>query len=179
MTGKDSEAGTSAPSIRAVRLTRDAYRPYGDIICADETLPFRPANNGTAKRFNFLSDVENLRGAGAKLNLCVFRCAPLKQLPLELKLLEKHPHSTQVFMPMNKDARFLTIVCLGGDKPDLSSLAAFLTEGAQGVSYKPGVWHYPMTALEEQIDFSCLVWEDDTTQDCEINMLEQSIFVDI
>ena len=156
-------------------MTRPAYQPYGDIIDADETLPFSLANNGTAKRFNYLCDVENFRDKNAKLNLCVFRCSPLPKLPLELKLLERHAHSTQVFMPMNKNARYLTIVSLGADQPDLSTLAAFFTIGAQGVSYRPGVWHYPMTALDDQIDFSCVIWEDGSAADCEIAMLEKPV----
>jgi ureidoglycolate lyase len=120
-----------------------------------------------------------LRPGKATLNLCVFRCNPLAQLPLEIKLLEKHQHSTQVFMPMTDAARFLTIVCLGADAPDLATLLVFLTEGAQGVSYRPGVWHYPMTVLEKQIDFSCLVWEDGTADDCTIVTLAQPILVSV
>ncbi|MFX5718669.1 ureidoglycolate lyase, partial [Acinetobacter baumannii] len=78
-------------------------------------LPFKPANMGTAKRFNHLCKLENLRSDKAKLNLCVFRCTPLQALPLELKLLEKHQYSTQVFMPMANNAKYLAVVCLGKD----------------------------------------------------------------
>ncbi len=165
--------------ISAIPLSREAYEPYGNVIAADETQPYKFANMGTAKRFNHLCKVENLRSDKAKLNLCVFRCSPLQSLPLELKLLEKHQQSTQVFMPMAKDCKYLAIVCLGGDSPDLSTLRAFLVEGAQGVSYYPGVWHYPMTALFSAIDFSCLVFEDESKEDCLISNLAKPILVEL
>lgn len=166
-------------SIKAIRLSREAYEKYGTVIAADESLPFKFANMGTAKRFNKLCQLENLRSDKAKLNLCVFRCSPLTALPLELRLLEKHEYSTQVFMPMADKSTYLAIVCLGKDKPDLSTLRAFLVEGSQGVSYYPGVWHYPMTALYEQIDFSCLVFEDDGADDCVIAEFPEPIFVEL
>jgi ureidoglycolate lyase len=179
MAGNDSFSPTAPRTIVAEGMTRQAYQPYGDLISADERQNFKAANNGTAKRFNHLSAVENLRPGTAALNLCVFRCQPLAQLPLEIKLLEKHQLSTQVFIPMTDAARFLTIVCLGGDEPELTSLKVFLTEGAQGVSYRPGIWHYPMTALEKQIDFSCLVWEDGSADDCRVFNVTQPILVSV
>lgn len=166
-----------ATSIKALPLTRQAYEPYGCVIGAADELPWRPANMGTSRRFNHLAEVENLRGDKAKLNLCLFSCKPLAKLPLEMKLLEKHPHSTQVFLPMSKNGRYLAIVCLGGDKPDLSTLAAFVVEGAQGISYYPGIWHYPMTALDDHLDFSCLVYEDDSKEDCIVVQLDQPVLV--
>ncbi len=65
-------------------------------------------------------------------------------------------------------ARFLVLVARGGDRPDLSTLAAFLATGTQGVSYHPGVWHHPMIALDREIDFACFVWEDGTDADCTV-----------
>lgn len=156
--------------IAAQPLTPDAYAPYGRVIMASPRgEPGRPANQGTARRFDHLVAVENLRPASAALNVSVFRCAP-RPLPavspaIEVALLEKHPGSTQVFLPMSA-RRYLAVVALGGDRPDLSTLAAFLAEGPQGVSYHPGVWHHPMIALDAEADFACLVWEDGSAGDC-------------
>lgn len=157
-------------------FSAQAYEPYGNAIGAYEGASFVLANMGRAKRYNFLSDIINLRPDTAKLNLCLFRCSVIK-LPLEVELLEKHQFSTQVFLPMSKTSKYLAIVCLGKNEPDLSTLRAFVVEGAQGISYHPGVWHYPMAALEEEMDFACLVWEDQTREDCEIFRLPQIITV--
>jgi ureidoglycolate lyase len=165
------------PVLKTIAITREAYQPYGNLIAADDALPFKSANFGRAKRFNHLGEIENLR-TGAKLNLCIFRCQPAA-LPLAIKLLEKHPYSTQVFLPMHHSAKFLVLVALGDEAPELDTLKAFIVEGSQGITYHPGVWHYPMTALDGEIDFSCLIWEDDSKGDCEIYNLKETLTVDV
>lgn len=179
MPGDDLTAPLTTNVIKARQMTIEAYRPYGNIISAGDSVPFKPANNGTARRFNHLCNLENLRKESAQLNVCIFRCQPTIKLPLEIKLLEKHPYSTQAFLPMSTTGRYLTVVALGGETPDLSTLAVFITEGAQGVSYKPGVWHYPMTVLEEQLDFTCLIHEDGSPDDCIIYSLSEPFLIDL
>lgn len=161
--------------IKAVPISRDAYARYGSLIAADDELPFRYANMRTAKRFDYLAEIVNERRDTANLNLCVFSCSPLETIPLQMKLLEKHQFSTQVFLPMTSDARFLVIVCLGDDQPDLSTLACFEAGNGQGISYKPGVWHYPMTAIGNKIDFACLVCEDGSKDDCFVHTFNSPV----
>jgi ureidoglycolate lyase len=142
------------------------YAPYGAVLEATaHGAPGKPANEGTARRFDRLASLTNLRPGAAEPNLCVFRCAPCWTWPLPLALLEKHPASTQVFVPMNAQ-RYLVVVARGDAAPDLSTLAAFVAQGTQAVSYHPGVWHHPMIALETEIDFVCVVCEDGTAGDC-------------
>jgi ureidoglycolate lyase len=149
-------------------LGAEAYAPYGRVIAAAPGVSAgAAANQGTARRWDRIAPVENLRLGSATLNLSVFRCEPRLAWPLDLALLEKHPGSTQVFVPMNA-RRYLVVVALGGSEPDRDTLAAFVATGAQGVSYAPGVWHHPMIALEHAIDFTCLVHEDGTPGDCVI-----------
>jgi ureidoglycolate lyase len=151
--------------LTAEALTAEGYAAYGDVVSADRVdVAAGPANQGTAARRDRLAPVASLR-PGAALNLCSFRCAPRADWPLPVALLEKHPHSTQVFIPMNA-RRYLVLVALGGEAPDLATARAFVAGPTQGVSYLPGVWHHPMIALDASIDFACLVWEDGTPGDC-------------
>jgi ureidoglycolate lyase len=147
-------------SVTAVPLEREAYARFGDVIAAKPG--WRPANQGSAQKSEHLAELIDLRGA--RPNLSVFRCAP-REVPFEVALLEKHEASTQVFVPMNA-SRYLVIVALGGDRPEVSTLAAFVATGAQGITYRPGVWHHPMIALDHETDFFCLVYEDGTSADC-------------
>ncbi len=159
-------ARAAMAAVLARPMSADAFTPYGRVIAAaPHGEPGAPANQGTARRFDRLADIVNLRPGAATLNLSVFRCSPREGASVPVALLEKHPASTQVFIPMEA-RRYLVIVARGGDAPDLSTLAAFVAEGAQGVAYEPGVWHHPMIALDAAIDFACLVWEDGTERDC-------------
>jgi ureidoglycolate lyase len=129
--------------------------------------PGTSANQGTARKFAHLAALDDLRPGRAALDVSVFRCAPRPDAPFAVELLERHPASTQVFVPMNAE-RYLVIVALGGERPDLGSLRAFVASGTQGVSYRPGVWHHPMIALDRTIDFACFVWEDGSEGDCTV-----------
>ncbi len=147
----------------------EAYRPYGDLLSAGGEAV--SANQGTADKFIDQAELVNLR-AEAKPKLSVFRCAPKTENPLPIKLLERHEYSTQVFIPMGGAKRYLSIVALGGDAPDLSTLKAFLVGAKQGISYRPGVWHAPMTVLDLPTDMACFVYEDGSKSDCEMFDLE-------
>ena len=141
-----------------------AYRRYGEVLRLGAG--GRAANQGTASRRDWAAELKNLRPR-ARPNLSLFRCAPRRR-PFAASLLERHPHSTQVFLPLSQPARYLALVALGGARPDMRTLRAFLVEGPVGISYRPGVWHHPMAALGRVTDFACLVWEDGGSGDCEM-----------
>ena len=152
-------------------LTREAFAPFGDVVSA------RPdggtsANQGTAIRFDHAAALENRR-PGAEPNLAVFRSMP-QALPFTVQLLERHPYSTQAFLPLTCD-RFL--VCVAPDAqdggPDLTRLRAFVCGPGQGINYRAGCWHHPMIALFTPAEFSMLAWEDGTSGDCEERALDE------
>jgi ureidoglycolate lyase len=150
-------------SIQARALSAAAYAPFGRVIEASSAAPEKAANQGSARKFEHLLPLENLR-ADAKANVSVFRCTP-RTVPFEVALLEKHPLSTQMFVPMNA-RRYLVVVALGAEKPDLETLQVFEATAGQGISYAPGTWHSPLIALDSETDFACVVFEDGTAQDC-------------
>lgn len=169
-------------SVRAVSLNPRAYRAYGDVVSVRPDIRFRPANMGTADRYDWLAALENRRPRRAKPNLCVFHSRPQLTAPrrtFRAKLLEKHPDSTQVFIPMGGAKRYLVLVCLGGAAPELATLRAFVATGAQGITYRPGVWHHPLIAMDKTTDFACLVWEDGTKGDTRVVRLASPVSVEV
>jgi ureidoglycolate lyase len=166
----------SARTLRTEPLTPDAFAPYGFVISGDRgDVVGKSANQGTAKRFDWLGPIENLRPAAARLNLCLFRCSPFTSWPLPVRILEKHPFTTQVIVPMNAE-RYVVLVGMRtpGDEPDLGTLRAFLATNRQGVAYMPGTWHHPIIALGRESDFASAVWEDETKGDCTLVTLAEA-----
>jgi len=156
-------------------LRAAAFAPYGEVVQARGRS--RAANMGRARRFDFLAELRDLRPGRARPNLCLFRCRPLPGARLALRVLERHPRSTQVFIPMGGSSRYLVVVALGRDRPDLSTLRAFTASASQGVSYRPGVWHHPIAALDRRADLACLVWEDGSREDTELSALSEALEV--
>lgn len=144
-------------------LTAAAFAPFGQVIqAAGEGAS---ANQGTATRFNFAAELVNQR-PDARANLAVFRALPAS-LPLRVRLLERHPRSSQMFVPM-RAPRYAVMVALAdaAGAPDLATLRAFECASAQGINYRVGVWHHPIVALDAPSDFVMLAWEDGTPDDC-------------
>jgi ureidoglycolate lyase len=151
--------------VAAEPITPAGYAPYGSLIAARPSAP-RAANHGTARAWDDLAPLVNARGDAARPTVSLFRCAPHRAPALEVRWLERHPFSTQLFVPMGP-ARYLVVVARGGDAPDLSTLAAFVVEGPQAITYAPGIWHHPMVALDREVDFVNLLFADGTDADCE------------
>lgn len=157
--------------IEATPISALAYARYGAIVRAGDHADVRSANHGTAEAWDALAVIENARGAGARCVASLFRCRPHDGHELAVRWLERHPRSTQMFVPMGAP-RYLAIVALGLDAPDVSTLAAFVVEGAQAITYAPGTWHHPMVALENTIDFVNVIFSDDTEADCDERSFE-------
>ena len=126
------------PIIRAVSLTASAFAPFGEVI----EVP--PAADDGNRRFDDLARLETDADGAPMVSL--LRLGKGVTLPLALAKLERHPLGSQAFLPFGT-LRFLVIVAAGTESPDLASLRAFVTDGAQGINYRPGVWHAPMSPL--------------------------------
>ena len=164
--------------IEAPLLTREAFAPFGDVVIA-ERADITPVmvNFGTAARRNHAGKLENTR-AHSLPNLATFRCEPWSRFPVLAESMEKHPCSSQLFVPMKVD-RYLVVVAPGDAAPDASGLRAFLALPGQGVIYGPNVWHMPLIVFGTPAEFVMFVWEDDTKQDCLVARLPEPIEIAI
>lgn len=120
---------------------------------------------GTAVRTDYCAALKSTR-PNATPNMAVFRSLA-KTLPFEIILLEKHPCSTQAFLPM-VCTQFLVCVApsLADGTPNVDELVAFRCGPGQGVNYDADVWHHPILALDGPADFVMLAWEDGSPLDC-------------
>ena len=152
--------------ITASEMDAGSYAPYGALVRAGDAASGRDANYGTATAWDALAVLENRRGERARASASVFRSRPYEGRSMPLLRLERHADSTQLFVPMSA-SRYLVVVALGDDAPDLATLRAFIVPGGSGIAYAPGTWHHPMVALDTQADFVNVVFVDGTPRDCE------------
>jgi ureidoglycolate lyase len=129
--------------LRAQALTRDAFRPFGDVIQERGADSYK-INRGSTLRIHDLCKVK-AKGRG-RILVSLFHALETVSLPYKPTLLECHPLGSQAFIPRDK-ARFLILVAPAADVPDLKRLEAFMTDGTQGVNYAPGVWHLPLASF--------------------------------
>lgn len=156
-------------------LRAETFAAFGEVIGAGPG-DGRDVNLGTAVRFDWAASLESTRPA-ARPNLAVFRAMP-QALPFTVTLVERHPHSTQVFLPL-RASRWLVCVApaLPDGGPDAANLRAFLARGDQGINFRRGVWHHPIFVLDAPAEMVTLVWEDGTEQDCVEHVLAEPLEV--
>jgi ureidoglycolate lyase len=164
-----------ARELVAAALTPEAMAPFGEVVSAGLGAG-ASANQGTAVRFDWTSHLESTR-PGARPNLAVFRSVA-RSLPIEITLLEKHPCSSQTFLPL-LCARYLVCVApaLQDGTPDLDRMVALVGRAGQGVSYHRDVWHHPIVALDQPAELAMLAWEDGGPLDCVEHALPEPVRV--
>jgi ureidoglycolate lyase len=128
-------------------LTADLFAPFGEIV--EATGPARMINEGLCARYHDLATLDF--GKDGHAGISVFHAEP-RELPLDLKMVERHPFGSQAFLPMSAEP-FLVIVA-----PDEAGVPgrplAFMTAPGQGVNYRRGIWHGVLTPLDREATFA-------------------------
>ncbi len=130
-------------------LTAEAFAPYGDVIQCSAAAERRDINYGHTERFHNLAALDLTADSGVPL-LSIFRTRPMA-LPIPIKVMERHPLSSQAFYPLS-NRPYLVVVAARGDF-SAENLKAFIADGDQGVNYHRGVWHHFSLSLDETSDF--------------------------
>lgn len=130
-------------------LTKEAFKPYGDVIQVAEAHHFT-INQGWAERYSNLASLDLLEEKGTP-TIGIVRAEP-RAMPMQVKLMERHPIGSQLFIPL-VPRPFLVVVGPAGALPKPEMLVAFRTVAGQGINYGRGVWHHPLIALDQSTDF--------------------------
>jgi ureidoglycolate lyase len=137
--------------LKAEPLTAEVFAPFGDVIQTAGRAP-RVINEGTCERFDDLASVDVLANGGRPL-MSIFKAAP-RPLPFAVRVLERHPLSSQAFYPLD-GVPFLVVVAEDGDAgtPCSTQIRAFRAAGDQGVSYRRNTWHHALLAIGQTSRF--------------------------
>ena len=152
--------------IKPQPLSQQAFAEYGEVI-ETEGRDYNVINDGSARSYTDLATVDVLEGGGhTRVN--IYESNPLPQ-PVQISMLERHPLGSQAFIPLSRDP-FLVLVAL---EATADSLQAFVTNGEQGVNFKPGTWHHPLLVLRPASRF-LVIDRGGEGDNCDIQQLSQS-----
>jgi ureidoglycolate lyase len=151
--------------LRLEPLTQEAFAAFGAVIEA-------PPQPGQRNPYTQWMGSER---AGMTARLHVNHIAA-SVLPLHIDTLERHPHSAQIFVPL-QISHFVVAVAptLSDGTPDTASAKAFLAPGTLGILYAKGVWHMGATVLDRPGSFSVLMWRNDSSDDEEFYKLSEPL----
>ncbi len=138
-------------------LTASAFAPFGDVLAGPPT----PGERA------YFTDGLTADRSGAGISLHVNHVTP-STLPYAAARLERHPHTSQTFIPQAV-SRYVVLVAgpAPDGSPDPARLMAFWSPGSQGITYHAGVWHHGIVALDRPAHFAVLMWRSDEGQNDE------------
>ncbi|ANT63672.1 hypothetical protein AYJ57_24665 (plasmid) [Salipiger sp. CCB-MM3] len=127
----------------------EAFAEFG----ASFALPEQPG-----QRLGWSPQLTNGRGAGAQPRLDVVMAAPAA-LPLDLPKMERHPQSSQSFIPLDGADYVIAVARDGGDgAPDPKTLRAWRVPGTVALIYHAGSWHAPLAVPEKAGRFAVFMY---------------------
>ena len=156
-------------------LTDAAFAPYGRVLQVPvDGAGGHPINAGTSQRHELLADAL-LTADGGRPVLSISRAAA-RVLPMALVEMERHQLGSQSFVPLGAARRLVLVVARPGPAPQgLADLAAFVSDGAQGVWLAPGTWHHPLLALDA--GDVLVVERRSSTVDCDVVVLQPPVWL--
>jgi ureidoglycolate lyase len=134
-------------TLTPIPLTSTKFAPFGDVVEACGVA--KSINYGQTERYHDLAQIDTAMKGGQTL-VNIFRSTPLP-LPIKIEIMERHPLSSQMFMPLS-DNPYLVVVAPKGNF-DESKIKVFLANADQGVNYHAGTWHHYSLALNAVSDF--------------------------
>ncbi|WP_445115700.1 ureidoglycolate lyase [Acinetobacter sp. WZC-1] len=135
-------------------LCAESFAAFGEVI-SSEGHDFFHINHAETERYHALSQA--VAEGDAHIAVSLFRNLKSTAIPFQVNMLERHPLGSQTFIPMQGQV-FLIVVApaLDADRPDISRLQVFISNGSQGVNYRIGTWHHPLLTLEAPSDFAVI-----------------------
>ncbi len=163
-------------TLTALPLTQERFAPFGDVLeaLADNK---QAMNSARFERFCDLADVDVGSDSGGRTSISIARSRSATALPYRVDMLERHPDGSQAFMPL-ANFQFVVVVAPAGESVDMQELAAFVSNGRQGINYHKGVWHMPMIAMQEGQEFLIIDRAGDS-DNCDEYFPGKTIMVDI
>lgn len=128
-------------------LMRQAFAPFGEVVETEGLTPLS-INQGYAARYNELANID-VGADGGQINISWF-VASARPAPIAIRLMERHPLGSQLFMPLN-GGNWLVVVCTDPHTP--STYRAFAANGNQGVNYARNCWHHPLLVVKDASSF--------------------------
>jgi ureidoglycolate lyase len=125
-------------------LTAEGFAPFGSVIEASDEAVKLDINQGHAIRYDALAEADVADGGGAAV-ISLFRARPLAELVL--RVFERHPLSSQTFVPLSGKPYLVAVAPPGAFDP--ARIRLFRAEPRQGVHYRKGVWHHFLLVLDE------------------------------
>ncbi|MCR6636571.1 ureidoglycolate lyase [Devosia sp.] len=153
--------------LKARPVDAAALAPYATVLHAAD---------GKARAFPEVMEKGDVPGAHAFTILCP---KPVEGA-VRVAALERHPHSTQSFVPI-KAGRWLVLVVpkTASGEPDLGGALAFVAGPEDAICIGQDVWHAGLTVFDQAAQFGMIMWKAESAEDGVLWQLAEAVEVEI
>lgn len=154
-------------ALQAQPLDAAALAPYATVLSAAD---------GVARMVPEVMQNDGVSGAHAFTILCP---QPLAGA-VSITALERHPHSTQSFLPITS-GRWLILIApkTAAGEPDLSGALAFIAGPEDAICIHQDVWHAGLTVFDRPAQFAMIMWKAQAGDDGVQSHLSDAIAISL
>jgi len=150
--------------MKVKRLTPGAAEPFAYSVRAID---------GKATEAPLVTEIGDVPGRHV---FTVLAPKPVPADAISITFLERHPHSTQTFLPL-RVGRWLVVVAptLPTGDPDLANVRAFVAGPEDAICIARNAWHAGLTVLDQPAEFGMQMWRSDAGDDGVVFTLDQPL----
>jgi len=117
-------------------------------------------------KYTDIPDVLAIGDTPGKHGFAILCPQPVTGSTVTITALERHPHSTQSFLPI-RAGRWLVVLAptLPDGTPDMANVRAFLAGPDDAICIGRNVWHAGLTVLDGPAEFAMMMWRADAGDD--------------
>lgn len=132
------------------------------------------STDGKARPFPDVLQTGDVPGAHAFTILCP---QPVSG-SISIAALERHPHSTQSFLPI-RSGRWLVVVAptAADGSPDMAGAMAFVAGPQDAICIGQNAWHAGLTVLDEPAQLGMIMWKADNGEDGVLHTLAEPLAI--
>ncbi|MDO8358944.1 MAG: ureidoglycolate lyase [Devosia sp.] len=145
-------------------LTAEALAPFATVL---------RATDGKFTDFPQVLEAGDTPGHHAFAILCP---QPAAGATVSIASLERHPHSTQSFVPISAGRWIVVVAPTSADgSPDVANVRAVVAGPEDAICIGRNVWHAGLTVLDRPAEFGMMMWRADAGDDGIVFDLPQPI----
>ncbi|WP_055047522.1 ureidoglycolate lyase [Devosia sp. A16] len=128
-------------------------------LASADLAPFATHVRAEGNKFTTIPEVLEPGDVPGQHAFAVLCPQPVDPKAISITFLERHPHSTQTFVPL-KVGRWLVLLAptLSDGTPDLANIRAFLAGPEDAICIHRNVWHAGLTVLDRPAEVGMMMW---------------------
>ena len=145
-------------------------------LTAEALAPFVTVLRARAGKFTDFPQVLEQGDTPGRHAFAILCPQPSPGATVAIASLERHPHSTQSFVPISAGRWIVVVAPTSADgSPDVANVRAVVAGPEDAICIGRNVWHAGLTVLDRPAEFGMMMWRADAGDDGIVFDLPQPI----